>query len=125
MTQTLQRNSTVASHNPTCQHTHTTHAEKACDEPCGQRHQICDDCNYPIGICYFKADEILYGNVRNKLRAFFNNGKKQGIREEQARMLQILEFYQMIWWDEAQQVWLDMKTGKAIYGLDWRESLNK
>jgi len=48
-------------------------------------------------------------------------GFKTGVRKEQTRILQILEYYQVIWWDEAQTVWLNMNTGKPLHGLDWRE----
>ena len=106
-----------------CQHPTTTHAKQRCADPCGVQHQICDECNYPLGVCYFKADETLFGNMRQKLRAFYNNGKKRGTREREEQMLQILEYYEVIWWDEAQHVWLNMNTGKPIYGLDWREEL--
>lgn len=104
-----------------CLHERLTHQLAACPEPCGVRHQICDDCQYPLGVCYFKADEILHGNVRQKLRGFYKNGKKAGKLDEQKRMLGILEFYGVIWWDESQRVWLNMHTGKAMHGLDWRE----
>ena len=54
-------------------------------------------------------------------RARWKQGYKTGIRREQERLLQVLEHYSVIWWDESQRCWLNMTTGKPIYGLDWRE----
>lgn len=61
------------------------------------------------------------GTPRQQNKAWWQMGFRTGVRKEQKRLLQILEYYQVIWWDEAQTVWLDMHTGKPLHGLDWRE----
>jgi hypothetical protein len=61
------------------------------------------------------------GTPRQQENARWQMGFKTGVRKEQTRLLQILEYYQVIWWDEAQTVWLNMSTGKPLHGLDWRE----
>jgi len=58
---------------------------------------------------------------RQEDRVSWKKGYKTGIRKREGEMLQILEHYSVIWWDEAQRCWLNMTTGKPIYGLDWRE----
>lgn len=61
------------------------------------------------------------GTPRQQNKGWWQMGFKTGVRKEQTRLLQILEYYQVIWWDEAQTVWLNMNTGKPLHGLDWRE----
>lgn len=70
-----------------------------------------------------RIESKLGGTARQQENARWQMGYKTGVRSEQKRMLQILEYYQVIWWDEAQTVWLNMNTGKPIHGLDWREKL--
>jgi hypothetical protein len=66
----------------------------------------------------------LLNTPQKLLRDRWKQGFKTGMKKREAEILQILEFYQMIWWDEAQQVWLNINTGKPVYGLDWRENAN-
>jgi hypothetical protein len=54
-------------------------------------------------------------------RAKWKQGFKTGRRQREDEMLRILQHYSVIWWDESQRCWLNMTTGKPIYGLDWRE----
>lgn len=69
-----------------------------------------------------RLNEIIEtGTPRQADTARWKMGYKTGLRVEQKRLLDILEYYQVIWWDENQNVWLNMATGKPIYGLDWRE----
>lgn len=65
--------------------------------------------------------KLTNGTPRQQENARWQMGHKTGLRNEQKRILQILEYYKVIWWDEAQTVWLDMQTGKPLHGLDWRE----
>ena len=71
-----------------------------------------------------KVTRLLDGTPRQREDARWKMGYKTGMKKREAEILQILEYYQLIWWDESQTVWLDMKTGKPIHGLDWREQLN-
>jgi hypothetical protein len=70
----------------------------------------------------FRIEEkILNGSSRQQHKGWWQAGFRKGVRQEQNRLLQILEYYQVIWWDESQTVWLSMASGKPLYGLDWRE----
>jgi hypothetical protein len=69
-----------------------------------------------------RLNEIIEtGTPRQVETARWKMGYKTGLRVEQKRLLDILEYYQVLYWDDAQNVWLNMATGKPVYGLDWRE----
>lgn len=70
---------------------------------------------------YRIEDKILNGTPRQQNKGWWQAGFRKGVRKEQTRLLQILEYYQVIWWDESQTVWLSMASGKPLHGLDWRE----
>lgn len=61
------------------------------------------------------------GTPRQAETARWKMGYKTGLRVEQKRLLDILEYYQVLYWDDSQNAWLHMSTGKPVYGLDWRE----
>lgn len=54
-------------------------------------------------------------------RAKWKQGYKTGIRTREEQILNILQRNSMIWWDDSKRAWLDVSTGKPVYGLDWRE----
>ena len=65
--------------------------------------------------------KLLDGTLRQADLARWKMGYKTGVRKEQARILSRLEKTGLIWWDKEEQAWLNMVTGKPIYGLDWNE----
>lgn len=76
----------------------------------------CDHANW------LKAmEKLLNGTERQADLARWKMGQKTGKRNEQARLLRRFEELGLIWWDKDENAWLNMATGKPIYGLDWNE----
>jgi hypothetical protein len=69
-----------------------------------------------------RLNEIIANGTPNQAEtARWKMGYKTGLRVEQKRILDILEYYQVLYWDDTKKVWLEMSSGKPIYGLDSRE----
>jgi len=66
-------------------------------------------------------DIIANGTPRSAETARWKMGYKTGLRVEQKRLLDILEYHQVLSWDDSQNAWIHMATDKPVYGLDWRE----
>lgn len=66
-------------------------------------------------------EKLLAGTPRQADLARWKMGQKTGKRNEQARLLKRFEEQGLIWWSQDERVWLNMITGKPIYGLDWNE----
>jgi hypothetical protein len=70
-----------------------------------------------------KMEAILKNGTENqKESARWQMGYKIGRRQAADKILARLEAEGILYWSEQDQVWLSMLDGKAVRGLDWRET---